>query len=73
MADHEVHLSRGEIMELVTQNAEMRRLLTEHQWSGLTPLKSNGVCPECCGSSRHGHRPGCALNAALQAADFPER
>lgn len=58
-------LSPSEILELITQNAEMRRLLTEHQWSGLTPAKSTGVCPECCGSSRHGHRPGCALEAVL--------
>jgi hypothetical protein len=66
----EVQLSQAEILELVTQNAEMRRLLGEHQWSGLTPLKSHGVCPECCGSSRHGHRPGCAINAMLTSADF---
>jgi len=66
----DVQLSREEVLELVTQNAEMRRLLDEHQWSGLTPAKSQGVCPECCGSSRHGHRPGCALDAVLKAADF---
>jgi hypothetical protein len=69
MAD-DVGLSRDEILELVTQNAEMRRLLAEHQWSGLTPLKSLGVCPECCGSHRHGHRPGCAIDAMLKSADF---
>jgi hypothetical protein len=70
MTDPEVHLSSAEIMELITQNAELRRLLAEHQWSGLTPLKSRGVCPECCGSSRHGHRPGCAIDAVLRDADF---
>ncbi|HEX3979523.1 MAG TPA: hypothetical protein VHW96_24840 [Solirubrobacteraceae bacterium] len=69
MAD-ELQLSADEILDLVTQNAEMRRLLGEHQWSGLTPLKSGGVCPECCGPRRHGHRPGCALDAVLKAADF---
>ncbi len=68
MAD-EVQLNRAEVLELITQNAEMRRLLGEHQWSGLTPLKSGGVCPECCGSSRHGHRPGCALDAILRSAE----
>ena len=52
---------------LRSQNDELRRLLEKHQWSGLTPLKSSGVCPECCGSSRDpsGHRPGCAIAAAL--------
>jgi hypothetical protein len=59
-------LSRDEALELIAQNAEMRRLLAEHQWSGLTPVKSGGVCPECCGSRRHGHRPGCAIAAMLE-------
>jgi len=70
MADSDVQLSRAEIIELVSQNAEMRRLLAEHQWSGLTPIKSGGVCPECCGSHRHGHRPACAIDAVLRAADL---
>lgn len=70
MADSDVQLSHEEILELITQNAEMRRLLNEHQWSGLTPIKSGGVCPECCGSHRHGHRPGCAIDAVLRAADL---
>jgi hypothetical protein len=69
MAD-DIQLSREEVLELISQNAEMRRLLGEHQWSGLTPVKSGGVCPECCGSSRQGHRPGCAIDAVLRAADF---
>jgi hypothetical protein len=60
-------LSREEILELLAQNAEMRRLLEENQWSGLTPIKSSGVCPVCCGSERYGHRPDCALHAALVA------
>lgn len=56
-----------DVNSLRTQNDELRRLLEKHQWSGLTPVKSSGVCPECCGSSRHpsGHRPGCAIAAAL--------
>lgn len=65
MAD-DLELSPSEILELITENAEMRRLLDTHQWSGLTPLKSSGVCPECCGSSRQGHRPGCALADVLR-------
>lgn len=65
MAD-DLELSPSEILELITENAEMRRLLDKHQWSGLTPLKSAGVCPECCGSSRPGHRPGCALADVLR-------
>jgi hypothetical protein len=55
---------------LRTENDELRRLLAKHQWSGLTPLKSSGVCPECCASSRSGeHRPGCALAEALARSD----
>jgi hypothetical protein len=65
MAEPSIGLTRDEILDLLAQNAEMRRLLGEHQWAGLTPSKSGGVCPECCGSSRNGHRPGCALQAAL--------
>jgi hypothetical protein len=68
MSDHFPDLSRDEILEILAQNAEMRRLLEENQWSGLTPSKSSGVCPVCCGSSRHGHRPGCAL---IDAVDRP--
>jgi hypothetical protein len=55
--------------QLRTQNAELHRLLRKHQWSGLTPVKSYGACPECSGSKapydNYGHRPGCALAAAL--------
>ena len=67
MGEDDVALRREEVLELIAQNAEMRRLLAEHQWSGLTPVKSGGVCPECCGSCRHGHRPGCAIEAMLEA------
>lgn len=67
MSESSTQLSRDDILELLSQNAEMRRLLAAHQWSGLTPIKSGGVCPECCGSARHGHRPGCALEAMLEA------
>jgi hypothetical protein len=63
-------LNHDEVLELLAQNAEMRRLLGEHQWSGLTPIKSGGVCPECCGPRRSGHRPGCAIEAALEAVSF---
>ena len=50
------------------ENAELRRLLEKHQWAGLTPFKSSGCCPECCGSSPprgSGHRLGCAVAAIL--------
>ena len=59
-----------DIEALQAENAELRRLLGKHQWSGLTPRKSGGVCPECCGSVRfaEGHRPGCAIAAALGQA-----
>ncbi len=70
MSHNAVDLSPAELEQLLGQNAEMRRLLDEHQWSGLAPLKSRGVCPECCGSSRNGHRDGCALEAALDAASL---
>ena len=48
--------------------AELRRLLEKHQWSGLTPYKSAGCCPECAGASPpqgKGHRPNCAIVGAL--------
>jgi hypothetical protein len=70
MAGNEVELSRAEILELISENAELRRLVDEHQWSGLTPTKSGGVCPECCGSRRNEHRPGCAINAVLESSTF---
>lgn len=59
---------RGEI-------AELRRLLAKHQFAGLTPVGSIGVCPECAGAAPPegtGHRPGCALAAALKrSAESP--
>ncbi len=70
MADDAVSLRPEEVRELMAQNRELRRLLDEHQWSGLTPIKSHGVCPECCGSSRSGHRAGCALDDALNAPNL---
>ena len=70
MSNTAIRLSPDDVGKLLAQNAEMRRLLEDHQWSGLTPAKSHGVCPECCGSSRYGHRPGCALDAALEAPDL---
>ena len=39
-----------DIESLRTENEELRRLLEKHQWSGLTPVNSFGVCPECCAS-----------------------
>jgi hypothetical protein len=65
-------LTTEQAQQLRTQNAELRRLLEKHQWSGLTPMKSYGACPECSGSKAafaQGHRPGCALAAALAAPD----
>jgi hypothetical protein len=53
---------------LRAENAELRRLLEKHQWAGLTPVKSAGCCPECCGTCPprgRGHRPGCAIAAIL--------
>lgn len=59
-----------DIETLRTENDELRRLLAKHQWSGLTPSKSGGVCPECCASARHrDHRPGCAIVEALAESD----
>jgi hypothetical protein len=55
---------------LRAENANLRRLLEKHQWGGLTPIKSNGACPECSGSqppAGQGHRPGCAIAFALAA------
>jgi|BarGraIncu00222A_1022003.scaffolds.fasta_scaffold15974_1 hypothetical protein len=60
-----------DIESLRTENEELRRLLEKHQWSGLTPLNSFGVCPECCASGRsvEGHRPDCAIASALARSD----
>lgn len=60
-----------EVTRLRTLNAEMRRLLDKHQWSGIAPAKSYGACPECGGSAApfaEGHRRGCALAAALRSS-----
>ena len=59
---------------LQAENAELRRLLEKHQWAGLTPVKSNGCCPECSGAAPphgHGHRPGCAIAAILAVSTPP--
>jgi hypothetical protein len=61
-------MNARDIAGLLAENAELRRLLAKHQWSGLTPVKSNGACPECAGSQPPlggGHRPGCTLAAVL--------
>ena len=63
-------MSQDEISRLKAENAELKRLLLKHQWSGLTPIGSAGACPECLGTAPPdgtGHRPGCALAAALRA------
>ncbi len=63
-------MSDDEVARLKAENAELKRLLLKHQWSGLTPVGSSGACPECLGTAPPhgaGHRPGCALAAALQA------
>ncbi len=60
-----------ELARLHRENAELRRLLTKHQYSGLTPIGSIGVCPECAGAAPpegSGHRRGCAIAQALAAA-----
>jgi len=60
-----------EIQRLRAEVAELRRLLSKHQWAGLTPVGAAGACPECAGvqpPEGHGHRPGCALAAAIAAA-----
>jgi hypothetical protein len=69
--DHDNAALRAENEALRAENAEQRRLLEKHQWSGLTPSRSGGVCPECCASRRSslGHRPGCAIAATLGLGD----
>ena len=60
-----------EIPRLRHENAELRRLLSKHQYAGLAPVGSAGACPECAGVAPpegEGHRPGCAIAAALAAA-----
>ena len=59
---------------LRAKNRELRRLLAKHQFAGLTPFKSSGCCPECSGASPplgKGHRPGCAVAAALEGEFIP--
>jgi hypothetical protein len=60
-----------DVASLRAENAELRRLLEKHQWGGLTPIKSNGACPECAGAKPpdgRGHRSDCAIVAALATA-----
>ena len=66
-------MDEDEVSRLRKENAELRRLLSKHQWAGLTPVNSVGACPECAGTAPpegRGHRPGCALAAALAAAQL---
>jgi hypothetical protein len=63
--------SERELAMLRALNGELRRLLEKHQWSGVTPTKSYGACPECGGSEAPfatGHQPGCAIAAVLGAS-----
>ncbi len=62
-----------ELAQLRALNGELRRLLEKHQWSGLTPSRSYGACPECGGSSNpeaDGHRPGCAIANVLRGGQL---
>lgn len=54
-----------DMFELRAEITELRRLLDKHQWGGLTPIKSHGACPECCGSKINGHRADCAIAAVI--------
>ena len=65
MSDDELAAVRAENAALRAETAELRRLLEKIQWGGLTPPLSHGACPECSGSIDRGHRPGCAVAAAL--------
>lgn len=69
--DVTAEISEAEIRRLLAENAELRRLLAKHQWAGLTPVGAVGACAECAGSVARndggGHRPGCAIAAALAA------
>jgi hypothetical protein len=65
-------MSQSELARLRALNTELRRLLEKHQWSGITPTKSYGACPECGGSSApfaDGHRAWCPIYAVLRAGD----
>ena len=58
----------AELARLRAENAELRRLLRRHQWAGLTPVGSVGVCAEWGGAAPPaggGHRRGCAIAVAL--------
>ena len=58
-------MAEDELRRLRRENHELRRLLSKHQWAGLTPLGSTGACPECAAPADQGHRPGCAIAKAL--------
>lgn len=63
-------MSTDEVERLRAEVERLRGLLEKHQWAGLTPIKSIGACPECMGTKPpegKGHRPGCAIAAALAA------
>ena len=65
--DHHGRMNDTEV-SVRAENEELRRLLEKHQWTGLTPFKSSGCCPECTGTAPpygQGHRPGCAIAAIL--------
>jgi hypothetical protein len=65
-------ISVDEAERLHAHNAELRRLLQKHQWINVTPVKGYSTCPECGGSEApwaHGHRPGCAIAAALAESE----
>jgi hypothetical protein len=62
---------QNEIERLRAEVVELRRLLSKHQWAGFTPVGAAGACPECAGvqpPEGRGHRPGCAIAAAIEAA-----
>lgn len=63
--------TEDEVTRLRAESAELRRLLSKHQYAGLTPFHSNGICPECNGSAPpvgSGHRAGCAIAAVLRGS-----
>src|SRR5437899_6750797 len=69
-----IRVAEYELSPLRSENIELRRLLTKHQWSGLTPVGSLGACPECGGSEPpdgRGHRADCAVAAALAGRQLP--
>ena len=54
---------------LIAQAPAMYELLKELEWSGPTPYRGDGMCPQCYEWRTYVHRPDCKLAAVLKAVE----